>query len=488
VYTYNLTNSIEYTNPANMIVNVNGVRARTAAGAEYIGDGSTAYALPSRLGFSQSIIADNEVLVYINDIPQTLGVDFTVEPYDGSTPREVIFATTPDIGDKILIAVTTNTQCRIDSGQLMFDPTQGLVPGTGDTVSVITWNDTRQQNILTQVFVGPVTTGVTVTEGYDPLPRNDAFNGLLGSYDYATVTDTPGSFDYSTGITVTVNDIQLGRVITDPYRLWVTINTNTTGGGRRLFYGQDFTIAGEELILTSGIMDITDVLMITSFTDSIVPDAMAFRIFQDMRGVQATYRITPSTTTALSQRLGTTDDIVYVVDAGALDEPALSSNIWGVLTVNGERIMYRERNTVNNTVSGLLRGTAGTAIAEHSVNSVVYNLGRGNLMPEQFQNYIVSNSTLANGTTTVFTAVDITTTEDDAVEVYVGGILQAAGYTITANSPISITFTTAPADGSEVTILVRRGVTWYAPGAGTPSNGVALQDTDTQAARFLRGL
>jgi hypothetical protein len=109
-------------------------------------------------------------------------------------------------------------------------------------------------------------------------------------------------------------------------------------------------------------------------------------------------------------------------------------------------------------------------------------------MPEQFQNYIVSNSTLANGTTTVFTAADITTTEDDAVEVYVGGILQAAGYTITANSPISITFTTAPADGSEVTILVRRGVTWYAPGAGTPSNGVALQDTDTQAARFLRGL
>jgi hypothetical protein len=35
--------------------------------------------------------------------------------------------------------------------------------------------------------------------------------------------------------------------------------------------------------------------------------------------------------------------------------------------------------------------------------------------------------------------------------------------------------------------LVRRGVTWYAPGAGTPSNGIALQQTNTQAARFLRG-
>jgi hypothetical protein len=475
IVTFDLDNSLEYTNPANMIVTVNGVRARTAAGAEYVGDGSTAYALPNRLGFSQALIADNEVLVYINDIPQTLGSDFTVEPWDGVTAREVLFTIAPEIGDRVLLAVTTNTQCRIDSGQLVFNPTQGLVPGTGDTISVITWNDTRQQNILTKVFVGPVTTGVTVTVGYDD-----------SAFDQGPTVEEPflvlSTFDESVGTTVTVNDIQLGRLVTDPDRLWVTLN------GRRIFFGNDFTINGEELVLSSGILGALDVVMITEFTESVVPKAMAFRIFQDMRGVQATYRITDSTTTALAQALNTTDDIVYVVDVSALDEPALSSNIWGVLTVNGERIMYRERDTVNNTVSGLLRGTAGTAIAEHPVNSVVYNLGRGNLMPEQFQNYIVSNSTLANGTTTVFTAADITTTEDDAVEVYVGGILQAAGYTITANSPISITFTTAPADGSEVTILVRRGVTWYAPGAGTPSNGVALQDTDTQAARFLRGL
>jgi hypothetical protein len=290
------------------------------------------------------------------------------------------------------------------------------------------------------------------------------------------------TFDESVGTTVTVNDIQLGRLVTDPDRLWVTLN------GRRIFFGNDFTINGEELVLSSGILGALDVVMIAQFAESVVPKAMAFRIFQDMRGVQATYRITDSTTTALAQPLGAGDDTVYVVDAGTLDEPALASNIWGLLTVNGERIMYRERDIVTNTVSGLLRGTAGTAIANHPVNTVVYNLGRGNLMPEQFQNYVVSNSTLANGTTNVFTAADITTTENDAVEVYVGGTLQSAGYTITANSPISITFTTAPADGSEVTILIRRGVTWYAPGAGTPSNGVALQDTDTQAARFLRGL
>ena len=619
VYTYNLTGNLEYTNPVNMIVNVNGVRARTAAGAQYVGDGSTAYELPTRLGVSQALIADNEVLVYINETPQILGVDFTVEPFNEYSPvREVIFATAPDIGDQVLIAVTTNTQCRIDSGQLVFDPTRGLVPSTGDVISVITWNDTRQQNILTKVYVGPTTTGATITEGYDDT-----------DFDAATLSNTPGSFDYSVGITVTVNDIQLGRVIEDPYRLWVTLNSNTTGGGRRLFYGQDFTVVGEELILTSGIMNSTDVIMITEFTNSIVPDAMAFRIFQDMRGVQATYRITTSTTTALSQPLYANDDIVYVVDANTLDEPALSINIWGVLTVNGERIMYRERNTINNTVSGLLRGTAGTAVAEHPVNSVVYNLGRGNLMPKEFQDYIDSNTFVANGSTTAYTTdivIDnrpivsvggsiavyinsvlqnsstynvtalepvvvvfnnsipgsgeivrvevtntfgVTTTQsftatgssarfpttldiglveqsastyvlDDfepviitfdtpvpagqvvyitnqrggenefdysfsdgvdptfattinltlPIRVFVGGIEQTniVNYTISSLDPVIVNFVTEPVAGQEVTILVRRGVTWYAPGVDTPSNGVALQDTNTQAARFLRGL
>jgi len=475
--TFNLENSLEYTNPVNMIVCVNGVRARTAGGAEYVGDGSTAYLLPTRLGFSQSIIADNEVMVYVNDIPQVLGVDFTVEPWDGVTGREVIFATAPAIGDQILIAVTTNAQCVINSGQLTFNPVQGLVPVAGDIISVTTWNDTRQQDILTQVFVGPSTTGVTIAEGYDDT-----------EFDFATVSNTPGSFDYSAGSVISVNDIQLGRVITEPDRLIVTLN------GRRIFFGTGFTLNGEELVLSSGLLGPLDVVMITEVTDSVVPTAMAFRIFQDMRGVQATYRITPDTTTALAQTLYATDDIVYVDNAAALDEPALSSNIWGVLTVNGERIMYRERDLVNNTVSGLLRGTAGTAITDHSVNSIVYNLGRGNLMPEEFQNYINSNSFMADGATTLFVATNVnvdsedSTTIDEAVEVYVGGIRQTAGYDIIGSGPVQVKFDTAPNSGYEVTILVRRGVTWYAPGAGTPSNGVALQDTNTQAARFLRGL
>jgi len=62
-------------------------------------------------------------------------------------------------------------------------------------------------------------------------------------------------------------------------------------------------------------------------------------------------------------------------------------------------------------------------------------------------------------------------------------------------TPLAIEFVTqttypeliAPPDNVEVTILVRRALSWYQPGDGTASDGIALQETNTPAARFLRG-
>jgi hypothetical protein len=480
--TFDLDNSLAYTNPVNVIVTIDGVRARTAAGAEYYADDSSAFLLPSRLGFSQALIADNEVFVYLDDVPLVLGIDYTVEPFDTEGEREVILTSLPAPGTRVLVAVTSQAQCYISNGQLTFDPLYGFYPVAGEIVTVTTWNDTRQQNLLTQVFTGPVTEGFTVSEGYDDTV-----------YDSGNISGDPGSFDYSDSNLISVNNFQLGRPVTDPNRLWVTLATTPSSGGNRLFYGKDFIISGEELILNSGVISPITTLMVTQFTESVVPDAMEFRVFQDMRGVQATYRMTTDTTTTLAQPLDEVADIIYVVDANALSEPNVVDNIWGVITINGERIMYRERDTTNNTVSSLRRGTAGTATANHNVESVVYNLGRGNIMPEQFQNYVVSNTFLADGTTVAFVATNIefdvsqSAIVDSAVEVYVGGIRVTAGYTVSGVAPITVTFNLAPANGAEVLVLVRRGVTWYAPGAETASNGVALQDTDTQAARFLRG-
>jgi hypothetical protein len=180
--------------------------------------------------------------------------------------------------------------------------------------------------------------------------------------------------------------------------------------------------------------------------------------------------------------------------------------------------MYRYRDTDNNTVSGLLRGTAGTAITTHASGAIVYYMGRGNLLPQEDQNYIVSHNILANGTDLQFNAPNISLNFDAAepydvlpfdlgtvtgepesydfglgdptnqVEVYVAGIQLHSGFSIISSSPVIVVFDVAPPAGAEVTILVRRAETWYQQGVATASNGNPLQITETPAARFLRGL
>jgi len=442
-----LTQSLQGTNPVNLIVTSNGERLRPSEGVEHTGDGiTTVFALPTDGGYSQSLIADNDVSVYVDNTDLILNTDFVVDPWDGSTDRTVTLTTAPALGQTVLIAVRTKSEYFLSGNTLTFQTANGYTPTPGDIIEIVTWNDTSEQGILTQVFAGPTVDG---------------------------------------------NQFDTGRVILDSNRVLVSLN------GTWLFSGIGYVIAGTKIEILGPLIGASDVVAITNLTQSVVPGAMAFRIFQDMRGVQATYRITPATTTSLVQGLSQGADIIYVDNAMALNEPNFEVNIWGVLTIDGERIMYRNRDTVNNTVSGLLRGTAGTAASSHLSGSAVYNMSVGNLLPEPYQNYVVSNivypPVLGDGTTTSFTAslIDISAEDsairDETVEVYVGGIRLQSGYTITNDNPVTVDFDEPPADGAEVTILVRRAVTWYAPGAGTPSDGVPLQDTDTIPARFLRG-
>jgi hypothetical protein len=479
---YQLGNSMSGTNIPNLVVEVNGIRARPPEGAFYIADGSSGYALPNRGGYSLALVSDNDVLVYVDNQKLNLGTDYIVEPYTGSDTRYVDFTTAPPVASEVLISVTTKADyviyddsSSVDNYQLVFRTTGGFYPQYGDVVSVTSWNNTAQQSIVTLLWQGPVTEGAVVNEPFDST-----------GFDTGNVSNDPGSFDYTEGAQVVVDDFQLGRIVTDPTRMWVTKN------GNRIFYGDDYLISGEELIVHGGPIGTTTVIVAELFTDSVVPEAMEFRIFQDMRGAQATYRMTPDTTTTLTQKLYKDQDTIYVADATALTQPDLQANIWGVITINGERIMYRALDTNNNTVSSLLRGTAGTAVAEHEVDSIVYNTGRGNLAPAEYQDRVVYTNTLADGSTATFSAPNIDLSElslsfaEQAILVYVAGIRVYTGYTVDSVAPATVTFDTNPTAGYEVSILVRQGFGWYQPANGEPSDGKALQITQTDAARFFR--
>lgn len=479
--TFTLTKSFIGNNQVTALVEVNGVRATPAAGIEHLADGSTAYTLPTRIGTDPSNILDADVLVWVDNTLKTQGTDYVVEPYAPGDEREIIFVTPPLENSTIQIFVTTQANYIITPGTptstLTWRNGYGINIGANDIVAVTTWNSTDQQNIMNRVFVGPITTGITTEEGFDSV-----------GFDTGSVSGGPGTFDYSIGVIITINDFILQRHVADATRLVVTLN------GHRLIYGVDFVLSDSQLVLASGPINAADVLAVTIFTDNVVPDAMTFRIFQDMRGVAATYRILGSTTTQLEQPLLPTDDVIYVRSVSALSVPDLANNVWGVITINGERIMYRELDTLTNTVSSLLRGTAGTAIASHAVKSVVYNMSRFNLAPSEYQDRLVSSTYIADGVETEFvTTIDLSNYDIDfattVTEVWVGGALQpSTSYYILDVNPLTVVFDDPPAANLEIVIYVKQGFSWYQPGEGTPSNGQPLQETNTIAARFFKGL
>jgi hypothetical protein len=559
-------------------------------------------------------VSDNDVAVYVNEQPQQLNIGFVVDPWDGSSDyRTISFFDAPAAGSKILISVRTASPYYISGNELIFKSGGGVIPLPGDIISVTTWNDTQQQDLLTQVFVGPTDTelGVpSVAQGYDDT-----------LFDQATVTDTPGSFDFSTGLVIQTNQFDVGREIIDANRLIVTVN------GLYMFENQGFTVDGSIVTISGPVISGSTVVAITSCTQSVLPGEMAFRIFQDMLGIQRAYRITPETSTVLAQPLSATADVIYLEDASKVSEPNLQQGIFGQITINGERITYRNRDVMANTVSGLRRGTAGTGAASHAVNSEIYDIGLGNLLPERYQNQIDRARFDGDDTTVTYTAADINI--NDNVYLYQGGqiqvtvdgtvlnqseysvtsydpvivelvqtparnstviiqvtqfdttvdsqsfvasgftrgfastitvqliavpesefqitgytplditvagvpientvyvlqlespnpvasllfltngisnvlatdidigrpvVVQVGGstldtdqYTVTSVSPVSVTLDIAPDSGIEIDVSVARGLSWYQPGINTASDGVALQETDTQAARFIRG-
>ena len=74
------------------------------------------------------------------------------------------------------------------------------------------------------------------------------------------------------------------------------------------------------------------------------------------------------------------------------------------------------------------------------------------------------------------------------IQVSVGGtIVDASQYSVSSVNPITITFATAPQSGVEVVIFIVQAEVLYAQGANTASNGIPLQEQNTEAAWFIEG-
>ena len=373
---FDLTIDTSHKNRQNAIVEHNGLRLRPPEMKRYISDGyTTDYELPTESGVSHALISSNEVIVYVNEELKTLSTDYTVSGWDGSNNRYIIFGIVPDNNDIIDIYVTTKAQYVIDNAILTIREIDGVNLAYDDVIAITCWKDANQMDIMTKVFIGPTGANVTNIELFD----SDLFDSRY--------------FDEITSTGVDQNIFPLQRTITDKSRAWVTKN------GRMLNSVDEYYIDGENIVLTGVIIEPNDHIYVTSITDSIVPNTLSFKIFSDMRGNTAMYKISRSNTANLIKQLEITDDIIYLDDVNALGEPNIDVSIFGIVNINGERITYRERDLENNTISGLMRGSAGTAINTHIYDSDVVDVSSGSVVATPYNKiwYQQGENSASNG-------------------------------------------------------------------------------------------
>ena len=472
-----LTNDLGGTNQANMVVTREGQRLRPPEGIEYTGDGSSAgpYYISTTGLSNQGLVSDNDMLVYVDNVKQTLAVDYNLSAWDGSSDRYIEFTvgSMPPANSDIKIFTTTEADYILLGDQLDLRVSAAANAQFG----VYTYNDTAQQNILTKVFVGPTTEGVTTGDAFDEVPFDSA------------------EFDKTIGTTIQTNNFALGRLVTSPERLVVTLNG---------FYIEqtEYSLSTDAndkttLILDRSILNAADVLAVTMTTNTVVPNSLNFRIFQDMLGNQKLLRMNTKNTTQLTQDLTASADVIYFQNVSKLSEPNLGSNIFGQVMIGAERITYRTRDTGNNTISGLRRGVAGTSAMAHSTGTIASDIGPGEQLPSAYQQSTTTDKTnVGDGTTTRFTTSITVPTGLDSTELAESITVTVAGavlvpetdYTVTGVDTTSteITLTVAPDPNVEVWFSQVTAKVMYAQGTNTASNGIALQDQTTAAVLFLK--
>ena len=350
-------------NPELAIVTLNGKRLRPPEGLEFTGDGTTVdYALDLQTTLGQGLIADNDLSVYVDEYELQLYSDYILSPFDGSSDRIVTFNTAPADNATIKIFVKTGAEYRIHrhshngggaENSLHIEST-GLTLNVGDHITVTGFGFTDELDGMTKVYQGPTQTGFTTRTTFDSV-------GF----------DTEAGFDRQVGVSVDQSVYFLGRPITLPERLIVHVN------GSRKFYGTDWKmLPGDNRYIEFFSVDVqdADIVTVTLRTENIVPDAITFQVFKDMNDSAGIWRCGEQSISTLTQQVDLTDDVIYIRDASKLPKPDLENGVFGFIMIGGERISYRNRDLVTNSVSNLRRGIHGTAITTHPVNSDVVNM------------------------------------------------------------------------------------------------------------------
>ena len=174
-----------------------------------------------------------------------------------------------------------------------------------------------------------------------------------------------------------------------------------------------------------------------------------------------------------------------VEDASVLPTPDIASNTPGVVFIDKERIEYFTKS--GNTLGQLRRGTLGTGIKEHGSGAEVVDASGTQTIP--YADTVHTNTFTGDGSTVTF-ALSQAPASASELDIFIGGqrllLTSEDGSTINYSvSGSNVTLSTAPASGTQVKILHKKGQVWYTAKDGNPADGKGLQASTTQQAKFI---
>jgi hypothetical protein len=425
------------------LVEVNGRVLRGPDNTYYVGDGSTyTYGVVSGLGDdstvdpAKTITSASQVEVYVNGTKKDLNTHYTVDI--GNNNIEFVTASVPTTTDVICISTLVDHQYFNTGNDIV------LVPGAITSPYSLTANDV-----------------ISVT----------TFNNALGMKQRREVLEgRPGGV------------FKLRFDILHAGYTFVWLN------GEQLVQGTDYTASGNTITVPGKTITSSDRLDVMYFALESATGATGFRIFKDMMNRTFYKRISKTATTKLTIDITEGTQTITVEDASVLQTPNASVNLPGVIFIDKERIEYFTKT--DNVLGQLRRGTLGTGIKRHGSGTEVVDASGTQTIP--YADTVHTNTFTGDGSTLTF-ALSQTPASASELDIFIGGqrllLTSEDGSTINYSvdgSTTAVTLhTTAPASGTQVKILHKKGQVWYTAKDGNPADGKGLQASSTQQAKFI---
>ena len=425
------------------VVELNGRVLRGPDNTYYLGDGSTyTYGVVAGLGEdstvdpAKTITSASQVEVFVNGVQKILNTDYTVDI--GNQNVNFVTASVPTSTDVISISTLVDHQYFIEGGtdaELVLVPSAITSPyslSATDVLSVTTFNNALGMKQRREVLEGKAG-GVF----------NLRFDTLNAGYTY----------------------------------VWFN--------GEQLVQGSDYTVSKNIITVSGRTITSSDRLDVMYFAVDSAVSATGFRIFKDMLNRTFYKRISKTATTKLTLDMNEGTQTITVEDGSVLPTPDVTSNTPGVIFVDKERIEYFTKSS--NTLGQLRRGTLGTGIKEHGSGTEVVDASGTQTIP--YADTVHTNTFTGDGSTVVF-ALSQTPSSASELDIFIGGqrllLTSEDGSTINYSvSGANVTLSTAPASGTQIKILHKKGQVWYTAKDGNPADGKGLQASTTQQAKFI---